>query len=45
MLQNDKVVQYQVKEKDFLPQHDLDVLYGIDAKFLTKSLLSNMLLQ
>ena len=33
VLQNDKVVQYQVKEKDFLPQHDLDVLYGIDAKF------------
>ena len=32
VLQNDKVVQYQVKEKDFLPQHDLDVLYGIDAK-------------
>jgi len=33
VLQNNKVVQYQVKEKDFLPQHDLDVLYGIDAKF------------
>ena len=34
VLQNDKVVQYQVKEKDFLPQHDLDVLYGIDARFV-----------
>ena len=33
VLQNDKVVQYQVKEKDFLPQYNLDVLYGIDAKF------------
>ena len=34
VLQNDKVVQYQVKEKDFLPQHDLEVLYGIDARFV-----------
>ena len=32
VLQNDKVVQYQIKEKDFLPQHDLDVLYGVDTR-------------
>ncbi len=29
VLQNDKVVQYQVKEKHFSPKYDLDVLYGI----------------
>ena len=28
VLQNDKVVQFQVQEKDFLPQQDLDVLYA-----------------
>lgn len=32
VLQNDKVVQYQVKEKNFLPQHNLDVLYGVDTR-------------
>ncbi|WP_308569626.1 DUF4424 family protein [uncultured Haemophilus sp.] len=33
VLQNDKVVQFQVKEKDFLPKHNLDVIYGIDPKY------------